>query len=122
MVLSPWFLLQPAVDDRPQRVPPEVVELVAALARRRDQACLFEHFQMLRDGLARRCDAMLHRQARAQLEQRLPVALRQLVQNRPPCRRCHCLKNVDHSITIGKSQLACQDVCLATLWLTEGVH
>jgi hypothetical protein len=62
------------------------VELVAALAPGRDEAGPFEDVQVLGDGLTGGAETVLHREAGAQLEQRLPVAIGQLVEDGAPRR------------------------------------
>ena len=54
-------------------------------------------------------EAVLHGEAGADLEQRLPVALAQFVEDRPPCRVGERLEDVTHSPRIGKSPLAYPD-------------
>src|SRR3954451_17672199 len=60
------------------------MELVPAFAARPDEPGGLEDVEVLRDGLPRRGEAVLHRQPRADLEQRLVVAIGQLVEDRPP--------------------------------------
>jgi len=62
----------------------KVVKLVAPLALGCNQPGRFEQFKMLRDTLAGSRDLVLHRQAGAQLEQRLAIPLGQFVEDRPP--------------------------------------
>jgi hypothetical protein len=60
-----------------------VVELVTALAAGRDQPGVLEDVEMLRDRLAGRTKPVPGRQPRADLEQRLSVPFRELVEDRP---------------------------------------
>jgi hypothetical protein len=63
---------------------------------------------MLRDGLARQPELMLHGQPTAQLKKRLAIAFHQLVENRPSRWSGDCFEDVAHGFTIGKWLLACQ--------------
>ena len=86
----------------------EVVELVPAVAfDRHHEAGALEHVEMLRDRLARRVDPVLHQQARTELEQRLTIALGQLIEDGPPGWIGKGLEDVQAPM-IGKSPLACQ--------------
>jgi hypothetical protein len=58
------------------------VEFEAALPLGGEEADGFEHVEMLRDRLTREAKPVLHRQARAQLEQRLPIPLVKLIEDR----------------------------------------
>jgi hypothetical protein len=51
---------------------------------------------------------VLRREPGAELEQRLSVALHELVKDRSPCGIGQCLEDVSHDPTIGKQRLACQ--------------
>jgi len=87
-----------------QRLGVDVVELVPAVAPGLDQASRLQHVQMLRDCLARRTEVVSCRESRADLEERLTVALGQLVEDRPP--RWLSQRGIyvsPHSHTIGKS-------------------
>src|SRR5262249_7042507 len=61
------------------------------------------------DRLAGKAQTMLHRQPRAELEQRLPIPLVQFVEDCPSSRRTERLENIGHLQIICKSRLACQD-------------
>jgi hypothetical protein len=62
----------------------EVVELVAPLAPRLDEAGGFEHVEVLRDCLPGGTEPVFERETRADLEERLAVSLRQLVEDLSP--------------------------------------
>jgi hypothetical protein len=96
--------LQPPFDDRPQRSAVEPVELESPLPLRRHQAGAFEHFEMLRDGLPGRTDAVLHREPAAKLEERLTVPVDQLVEDCAPRRVGDGSKQFIH--VTGKPSLA----------------
>lgn len=85
-----------------------MVQLVSALPLGRDEAHRFEHREVLRDGLAREVEPMLHRETNAQLVQCLTVPVAELVQDGAACWRSECVEDSDHAGTIGKSTLACQ--------------
>ena len=72
--------LLPAPDDLVQRRGVEVVELVPPVPARLDQARLLEHVNVLRHSLARHAQALCGQPA-AQLEERLTVAIGQLVED-----------------------------------------
>jgi hypothetical protein len=61
---------------------------------------------VLGDGLAGRTEAVLGRQAAAQLEQRLAVPVPELVEDHAPGRVGEGAEHVTHESTIGKSLLA----------------
>lgn len=82
------------------------MELVAAVASRVHQARLFEHREVLGDGLSGQLDVVTGREATTDLEQRLVVSLGQHVEDRAPRRRTQCVEDIDHRATIGKSPLA----------------
>src|SRR3954453_19840158 len=63
---------------------------------------------MLRDRLPCRAQAMLHDQPRADLEERLTVAVGELIENCPPRRIGDGAENVSQARMIGKSRLACK--------------
>jgi len=85
------------------------MELVPAFPPGGDKARALEHLEMLRDGLPGGAEAVFHRQSAAYLEQRLPVSLDELIEDRPPRRIGECLEQVTHRpMTIGKQELACQ--------------
>ena len=76
----------PPPGDLPQRLGGQVVQLGAGRPARSDQPGPLQQGQVLRDGLPGRADAVPHGQPATDLEQRLPVPLRQLVQDDPPGR------------------------------------
>ena len=78
------------------------MELVPAFAPRADQAGPLEHVEVLRDRLPGQPEAMLHRQPRAELEERLTVAVSELVEDRPARGRGESMEDVRHLQTIGK--------------------
>ena len=84
------------------------MDLVAARSARPNQAGLLEHGEVLRDRLPGCADAMPHRESGADLEQRLPVAIGQLVQDRAPRLVGECPVDVTHAWIICKFSLACQ--------------
>src|SRR3954453_3712866 len=84
------------------------MELVATRASGLDQAGLLQHVEVLRDRLPRRREAVLHGEPRAELEQRLPVALAQLVEDRSARGIGQGLEDVTHGAMICKPLLACQ--------------
>jgi hypothetical protein len=57
----------------------------------------FEYIQVLRDRLTGERKFVLHRQTRAKLEQRLPVALVQFVEDRTSRRGCERIEEVCHT-------------------------
>lgn len=61
-----------------------MVELVPTLASGPDETCRLQHVEVLRDRLARRTDPVLGYQPCAELEQRLPVALSEFVEDCAP--------------------------------------
>ena len=87
-------------------------KLGATVAARGDQAGLLEDREVLRDGLTARGDPVPHGQARAELEQRLAVAVGQLVEDHPAGLVGKSLEQqtgpVVHGSTIGKYPLAYQ--------------
>jgi hypothetical protein len=72
------------------------VKLVSTLPFRSDQACCFKNLQMLRYTLPRHADLVLHQQASAELEERLPIPLAKFIQNRPAHRRRNCFEDIAH--------------------------
>jgi len=85
------------------------MELVPSLPHGFDQAGRLENVEVLRNALPRGAHLVLRGQTCTELEERLAVAVRQLVKDGAPDRRCNGFKNIAHSSTIGKSWLACQD-------------
>ncbi|HZA79538.1 MAG TPA: hypothetical protein VE623_24440 [Acidimicrobiales bacterium] len=87
------------------------MELVATLSFRAHQTSGLENVEMLRDRLPGRPEAVLGCEPSAQLEQGLPVAFGEFVEDRTPCGIGECLEDVSHTdATIGKYRLACQSV------------
>jgi hypothetical protein len=74
---------EPAIEQVLQRRGIEVVERVPTLVAGADQAGRHEQVEVLGDGLPGRAKLMLGRQPCAQLEQRLPIAVGELVKDRP---------------------------------------
>lgn len=64
-----------------------MVKFEAALPLRGDESNRLQHGEMLGDRLPGEIEVMLHRQTNADLVERLTIAIAQLVENRPPCRR-----------------------------------
>jgi hypothetical protein len=92
------------------------VELRAATPLRADQSGRLENAEMLRDGLAGRPDAVAHREQTADLEQRLPVAHGEFIQNQTPGLVVKSPEHVRHMATIRKSLLTYQ----ALIWIATG--
>src|SRR5262245_362370 len=90
-------LLEPPLDDRFERRGVDVVELVPALAAGLDQTRGLQNVEMLRDRLPRRAKPVLDRQARADLKERLPVPVGQLVEDRAARGIGQCLEDVTHT-------------------------
>ena len=84
-------------DDRFERRGVDVVELVPALAAGLDQTRGLENVEVLRDRLPRRAKPVLDRQARADLKQRLPVPVGQLVEDRAARGVGQGLEDVTHT-------------------------
>jgi hypothetical protein len=59
----------------------EKMELVATVATSSNEASLLEDVEVLGDGLTARSDAVLDRQPGAELEERLAVPLRELIED-----------------------------------------
>jgi hypothetical protein len=72
------------------------MELVPPLPFRGDQPRLLQDFQVLRDRLPGGGETVLHRETRTDLEQRLAIALDELVQDRPPGGICEGPEHVAH--------------------------
>ena len=66
------------------------------------QTCRFEHSQVLRDGLSRRRQLVLRREASTDLEECLLIAFGQLVKNYPPRVIGDGLVHIAHEPTLGK--------------------
>src|SRR5215470_2224145 len=101
-------LREPPLDDRFERRGVDVVELVPALAAGLDQARGLQNVEVLRDRLPRRAKPVLDRQARADLKERLPVPVGQLVEDRAARGIGQGLEDVTHTRTLCKQILACQ--------------
>ena len=61
------------------------MELRAARASRPDKAGRLEHVEVLGDGLPAASEPMARKKPMADLEERLAVAIGELVEDRPPC-------------------------------------
>ena len=79
-----------------------MVERVAALAARGYEPSVLQLLEVLGDCLAAGCEAMLHREPAAQLEQCLPVAIGELVEDVPPRGVGQRLEDITHEPMIGK--------------------
>src|SRR5436309_8196364 len=90
-------LLEPPLDDRFERRGVDVVELVPALAAGLDQTRGLQNVEVLRDRLPRRAKPVLDRQTRADLKQRLPVPVGQLVEDRAARGVGQGLEDVTHT-------------------------
>ena len=84
----------PPLGDLAERRRVEVVELVAALPPRSDEPCLLEDIEVLGDRLTGRVEAVVADQPDAELEQRLAIALSQLIEDRPAGRVGECLVEI----------------------------
>jgi hypothetical protein len=71
-----FWLPQPSLDNRLQRLRLQVVELVPPLSNADQEPGGFHNVEVLRDALPRRADLVLHRESRAQLEERLTISFR----------------------------------------------
>lgn len=78
------------------------MELVPALATRDQQTGVFQNREVLRHRLPGRRQLMLHREARADLEERLLIALDELVDDHPACVVGDGLEDVTHVVIICK--------------------
>lgn len=79
-----------------------MVQFGATGALRTNEASLFEHREMLRDRLPRHPETVVHGESATDLEQALPIALSQLVQDQSPGRVGKCVKDIAHTRTIRK--------------------
>jgi len=100
--LSYSIVDRPSVRERLQGRRVEVVELVPSLAPAAHQARRLEHRKVLRNGLSRQSEPVLHRQTGAELEQRLAVAVGELVEDRAPGRRRKRMEDITDVWIIGK--------------------
>ena len=82
------------------------MEFAPTLATALDEADRFEHEQVLRNGLTREPDPVLHHEPPADFEECLVVSLAQFIQDRSSRRSRKRFKDVYHGRTIGKSTLA----------------
>jgi hypothetical protein len=96
ILISPLRFLQPSAGDCFEWFSPQVVELVSALSLSSDQTRRLKNVEVLRDALPRDADLVLHRQARAQLEERLSIPIAQLIENRSPYRCYQCFEDIAH--------------------------
>ena len=90
---------EPAIDDLPEWLGMQIVEFELTPSLSGYQAGLFQHIEMLGNTLPARGDLVLHREACAQFEQSLSVALAQLVENCTSNRRRNSFKDVGHGIS-----------------------
>ncbi len=82
------------------------MKLEPASSPRGEETGRLEDVEMLGDGLASRTQPVLHREATAQLEQRLTVSVDELIEDRPPRGISERLEEVGHDSTIcGSSSL-----------------
>src|SRR5674476_1009690 len=75
---------RPPPGDLAERCGVELMERVAALPVPQDQPGVLQHVKMLGDRLPAGGEAVLHGEAGAELEERLPVPVHQLVEDRSP--------------------------------------
>lgn len=88
------------------------MELVAALSPGRHEPGALQNIDVLRNRLPGGAHAVFGGEPATQLEQRLPVSLRQLVENRAAGGISQGPEHISHTLTIGKRLLACQP----TVW------
>src|SRR5665647_503831 len=98
----------PPPGDLAERCGVELMERVAALTVPRNKPGVLQHVQVLGDRLPAGGQAVLHGEAGAELEERLPVPVHQLVEDRSPGGVREGLEHVAHGSTIGKLRLARQ--------------
>src|SRR5690606_39842481 len=98
----------PAGRDLGQRRGGDVVELVAPRATGADEPRGLEDLEVLGDRLPGRGELVTRGEAGADLEERLAVAVHELVEDRATGRVREGLEHVRHASTIGKYALACQ--------------
>src|SRR5947207_2194654 len=90
-------LLEPPLDDRFERRRVDAVELVPALAAGLDHTRGLQDVEVLGDRLPRRAKPVLDRQTRADLKERLPVPVGQLVEDRAARGVGQGLEDVTHT-------------------------
>src|SRR5690606_28540735 len=98
----------PAGRDLGQRRGVDVVELVAPLATGADEPRGLEDLEVLGDRLPGRGELVARGEAGADLEERLAVAVHELVEDRATGRDRARHEHVRHASTIGKCTLARQ--------------
>src|SRR5215207_9763487 len=108
---------RPPSGDLLQGIGVDVVEFEAPVASDLHEAGRFEHLQVLRDPLARRAEAVLHREPRAQLEEGLAIAFDELVEDRSPRRIGERLEHVAHARNDRQAY-----TCLSTCWTPLETH
>jgi len=86
----------------------EFVELASTLPLRLDETGGFEHIEVLRDGLSRRPEMVLGREARTDLEQGLVVSHCKLIEDCSSRGIGQGLEDIPHDPIIGKRMLARQ--------------
>jgi len=96
LVRSPLGVLAPPIHGRVERCRVDEMELVPPLPKRLHEPGPLEHVQVLRHGLTREAHAVLHREPRAELEQRLTVPLMELVEDGAPRGSGQGVEDVDH--------------------------
>lgn len=87
----------------------QVMDLRSSRAFGADQPGILEDGEVLGNRLPRRRDTVPHRQTAAQLEEALPVAHRELIEDEPPGRVGESPIDVAHRASIGKLPLAYLD-------------
>ena len=92
----------PPVGKALQWLGVDVVELVSPLPSRPHQSSRLKHLKVLRDGLPGGGKLMLHDEPRTDLEQGLPVAFCQFVENHAARGIRKRLEDVTHPPIIGK--------------------
>jgi hypothetical protein len=93
---------RPALGDLAQRRCVEVMELVTTLSFRFHEASRLKDVHVLRDRLSGRAHAVLGGEPGTELEQRLSVSFRELVEDRAACGIRQCLEHVSHAATLCK--------------------
>ena len=87
---------QPAIEHMVQRRGIKIVERVPTLVAGADQSGRHEEVDVLGNGLAGRAKLVFGRQPCAQLEQRLPIAVGELVKDCPSGGVGQCFEDVTH--------------------------